>query len=231
MAARRSSDLPTSHEAANFVGRRRVPVAPTAQRSLVPDDVTALPAVFVKTPTGHPYLYRRRISRFDSSARPGDLVVVRLDRTTVLGYGIFNPRAEITVRMVRWGSVPPDDAFWQEQCAQAAALRRDLLRLDSVTDAYRVLHSEGDGVSGIVVDKFADVLSAEAFGLGMFSAGPICSALVALCDARSWILRLRAGHARPGRLRGRTAPVVRDTVRRNGPRIWHAVPRPVRRGA
>ncbi len=67
-----------------------------------------------------------------------------------------------------WGSAPPDEAFWNERLASAIALRRDLLKLDAVTDAYRLIHAEGDGLSGIVVDKLGDVLSAEAFSLGMY---------------------------------------------------------------
>jgi len=161
-----------------------------SQRPLVVDPSDALPKVYVKSPTGHPYLYRKRVARFDASARPGDLVAVCIDRRTMLGYGIFNPRAEILVRMVRWGPEPPDDTFWNTQLVQAVALRRDLLKLDSVTDAYRVIHSEGDGISGIVVDRFGDVLSAEAFSLGMFArAGDLLSRLNVLCGTRSWIVR------------------------------------------
>ena len=43
-----------------------------------------------------------------------------------------------------------------------------------MTDAYRVLHAEGDGLSGLIVDRFDDVLSVEVFSLGMYQRiGPI----------------------------------------------------------
>jgi 23S rRNA (cytosine1962-C5)-methyltransferase len=149
-----------------------------------------LPSVFLRTPTAHPYLFRKRIARFDSAARPGDLVVVRLDRKTIFGYGLFNPRSEILVRMVRFGGSPPDDAFWNHQLTGAIALRREVLGIERFTDSYRLIHSEGDGLSGIVVDKFGDVLSGEAFGLGMYQRGrDLLTRLATLCGARSWILR------------------------------------------
>jgi 23S rRNA (cytosine1962-C5)-methyltransferase len=161
-----------------------------AQRRLADDFGVALPKVFVKSPTGHPYLFRKRIDRFDAALRPGDLAAVYVDRGAVFAYGLFNPRAEITVRLVRWGSDPPDEAFWTGQLAQAASLRRDLLGLDAQTDAYRLVHSEGDGLSGIVIDRFGDVLSAEAFSLAMFQRGAdLLERLSGIVGTRSWILR------------------------------------------
>ncbi len=160
-----------------------------SQRTLADDFGVTLPKVFVKSPTGHPYLFRKRIDRFDAALRPGDLAAVYVDRGAVFAYGLFNPRAEISVRLVRWGTHPPDEAFWTGQLAQAAALRRDLLGLDAQTDAYRLVHSEGDGLSGIVIDRFGDVLSAEAFSLGMFQRGAdLLERLGAIVGTRSWIL-------------------------------------------
>ena len=43
---------------------------------------------------------------------------------------------------------------------------RDWLKLDAVTDAYRLVHSEGDGLSGLVVDRFGDTLVLEFFSAG-----------------------------------------------------------------
>ena len=52
--------------------------------------------------------------------------------------------------------------------AEAVRLRRDVLKLDEVSDAWRVVHSEGDGLSGLVVDRYADLLVVEFFAAGMF---------------------------------------------------------------
>lgn len=44
---------------------------------------------------------------------------------------------------------------------RAVKLRREVLRLDETTNAYRVLHGDSDGLGGLVVDRYADVLSPE----------------------------------------------------------------------
>jgi 23S rRNA (cytosine1962-C5)-methyltransferase len=61
-----------------------------------------------------------------------------------------------------------DDAFFARQISTAVALRRNLLSLDAVTDAYRLVHSEGDGLSGLVVDRLGTILVLEFFAAGMF---------------------------------------------------------------
>jgi 23S rRNA (cytosine1962-C5)-methyltransferase len=166
-----------------------VPAGLTAQRLLSDDFAPSLPKVFVKSPTGHPYIYRKRVARFDAALRPGGLASVCVERGNVFAYGLFNPRAEISVRLLCWGPERPDEPFWTEKLTEAVALRRNLLGLDAHTDAYRVLHSEGDGLSGIVVDRFGDVLSGEAFSLGMFQrGGDLLDRLNAILGTKSWIL-------------------------------------------
>ena len=135
---------------------------------LCPDPTRPLPAVFMRTPTNHPTIFQKRIERVDRGANPGDWVAVYHGERQLLGYGLFNPRSEIAVRMVRWGERLPDDAFWDDLLVRAVALRRDLLKLQDVTDCYRVIHAESDGFPGLVIDKIGDTLSAEAFSLGMF---------------------------------------------------------------
>ena len=64
--------------------------------------------------------------------------------------------------------------FWNRRIDLALALRREMLGLDEQTNAYRVVHAEGDGLSGLIVDRFDDVLSVEIFSLGMYQRiGPI----------------------------------------------------------
>src|SRR5439155_25525315 len=61
-----------------------------------------------------------------------------------------------------------DEVFFAKRLERAVALRRQALRLDAVTDAYRLVHSEGDGLSGLVVDRFGPTLVLEFFAAGMF---------------------------------------------------------------
>jgi len=90
------------------------------------------------------------------------------DAPTIFGYGIYNPKAEVAVRLYSWQSQLPDDALWDGLIDSAIALRHDTLQLPDTTNAYRVIHGEADGFPGLVVDRYGDCLSAEAFSLGMY---------------------------------------------------------------
>ena len=138
------------------------------QRPLSIDTQRPLPKVQLRSVKQHPFLFRKMIGEVDGSAGPGDLVAVLTPQGTHFGYGLYNPRAEIAVRMLQWGEEPPGVDFWRERLMQAVFLRRELLKLDGVTDAYRLVHAEADGLSGLVIDKLGDTLSAETFSLAMF---------------------------------------------------------------
>src|SRR5205814_1842523 len=99
-------------------GRHAGPAA-LEQRPLSPDPAEPLSAVFLKTPTWHPTIYRKRIAKVDARARAGDLVAVYHGEQELLGYGLYNSRSEIAVRMVRLGSALPDGAYWQELLERA----------------------------------------------------------------------------------------------------------------
>ncbi len=168
----------------------------STQRALAVARGASLPAVRLKSATRYPLIYKKRIDHVERGARAGDLVAVYAPDPaggggeSLLGFGLFNPKSEISVRIVRHGEGPPDDAFWSALLDRAVSLRRGALRLDDVSDAWRVVHAESDGLSGLVVDRFADVLSAEAFSLGMFLRGEaLLSKLAASLGTRHWLLR------------------------------------------
>ncbi|MGQ0634460.1 MAG: class I SAM-dependent rRNA methyltransferase [Planctomycetaceae bacterium] len=163
---RPTSEKHPSGPVARRAGQRATAFELLTQRPLaVPGE---LPSVRLRSVRAHPFLFRKLIGRADDSARPGDLVAVQTPQGEHFGFGLFNPRAEIVVRMLSHGAQPPGPDFWQHRLEQAVALRRDLLRLDTVTDACRVVHAEGDGLSGLIVDRYGDVLSAELFSLAMY---------------------------------------------------------------
>ncbi|MDX2039177.1 MAG: class I SAM-dependent rRNA methyltransferase [Isosphaeraceae bacterium] len=140
------------------------------------DPEAELATVAIRASGLHPFVYRKMVIGPAGPARPrdGDLVRV-VDRDGVpLGFGLWNARSQISLRMIARGAEPPGAAAWADKIDRAVALRRDILRLDEVTNAYRVVHAEADGLSGLIVDRFDDVLSAEIFSLGMYQRiGPI----------------------------------------------------------
>lgn len=113
-----------------------------------------------------------------------------LENGEVYGYGLFNPRAEITVRLLSMSAEPPREDWWAASLADAVALRRDTLQLDRITNAYRVVHAEGDGLPGFIADKLGDLLSIEVFSLAMYQRIDALAALLAgICGTRHVLVR------------------------------------------
>jgi len=103
----------------------------------------------------------------DPAARSGDVVQVYDKRGALFGRGLYHANSNIAVRLLTRGDVPVDGAFWRGALQQAVALR-ETLRLAEATDAYRLVHAEGDGLSGLIVERYADCLAFGVFSLGMF---------------------------------------------------------------
>lgn len=156
-------------------------------QSLTPPE--RLPYLVAKSVGLHPLIYRKRIDRLDRDVQPGDLVEV-FGSDGPAGYGLYNPKAELALRMLSGPGELPDEAWWKRKLEQAVQLRRGMLRLDDVADAYRLVHAEADALSGLVIDKLGDVLSAECFGLGMYQrAQAIIELLAPLVGTKHWIIR------------------------------------------
>jgi 23S rRNA (cytosine1962-C5)-methyltransferase len=150
-----------------------------------------IPTVIARSPSRHPYFFRKMLASGLKAAQPGDLVRVVLEESQqTLGYGLYNPRAEMAVRTLTRGDVIPDEAWWKAQLGAAVRFRKETLGLDQQGDAYRLIHAEGDGLPGLMVDLYGDVLSVEAFSLGMYQrAESILDILVSLTKAKHGILR------------------------------------------
>jgi 23S rRNA (cytosine1962-C5)-methyltransferase len=100
---------------------------------------------------------------------PGTVVDV-IDRDgSWAGRGFYNGHSRIALRILTADPAEAVDAdFFHRRIGRAIQLRREFLQLDKVADSYRLVNSEGDALSGLVVDRFADTLVIEFFAAGMF---------------------------------------------------------------
>lgn len=149
------------------------------------------PWVRLKSVAYHPFIYRRMVGQIDPAAKPGDLVQVYDKQGALFGRGLLNPRSQIVVRMVTYGPRPVDDALWASRARRAVELRRRLA-LDEVTDAYRVVHAEGDELGGLIVERYGDALVCEVFSLGMYQR--LDSILPHICAALGRPTRFERPH-------------------------------------
>ncbi|MCL5115532.1 MAG: class I SAM-dependent rRNA methyltransferase [Firmicutes bacterium] len=112
---------------------------------------------------GSPWVYRTELEPAD--AEPGSVVQVKTREGRILGQGFYNPRSMITVRMVAWGphgEVTPE--LFQRRVDEAVKLRQEVA---AGRDAFRVIHSEADGVPGLIVDKYGPMLVVQVTSLGL----------------------------------------------------------------
>jgi len=115
----------------------------------------------------HPWIFQRLVEKPAQRPKPGSIVEVEGADGSWLGRGFYNGHSRIALRMLeRDPDVAVDAAWFEAKIAAAAHLRRDILKLDAVSNAWRVFHSEGDGISGLVVDRYDDLVV-----VGFFSAG------------------------------------------------------------
>src|SRR5947209_7140935 len=121
--------------------------------------------------SSHPWVFQKMVERPAARIPPGSVVDV-IDRDgSWVGRGFYNGHSRIALRMLTADAAEEVDAvFFMRHIERAIQLRREWLRLDDVADAYRLVNSEGDGLSGLVIDRFADTLVVEFFAAGMFRA-------------------------------------------------------------
>ncbi len=151
--------------------------APRTER-VEPPAGAAAPWVIIRSPTLHPFVFKRMVLRASEDARPGDVVQVYARLGSYCGRALYNPNSTIALRMLAFDDTNVDDAFWSARLEQAAALRR-ALRISDVTDAYRLVHAEGDGLSGLVAERYADHLVLEVFSLGIYQRRDMISRTLA----------------------------------------------------
>ncbi|HAV61977.1 MAG TPA: class I SAM-dependent rRNA methyltransferase [Verrucomicrobiales bacterium] len=116
----------------------------------------------------HPTIYPAMIKAVSPDAGPGRWVTVYDKEGQPFGHGLYNPGARVPLRMIHHGQESVDDTLLDRLVEQAIQLRLDTLTLTACTDAFRVVHSDGDSLSGLIVDKFGDTLSIEVHSLGIY---------------------------------------------------------------
>ena len=111
----------------------------------------------------HPWVFEGSIAK--GKADPGETVRVESADGQFLAWGAFSPASSIRVRAWSFDEAERiDAAFFQRRIEQAVKLRS---RLPIDSDGVRLIHGEADGLPGLIVDRYADVLSAQFLWAGV----------------------------------------------------------------
>jgi 23S rRNA (cytosine1962-C5)-methyltransferase len=153
---------------------------------------------------GHPWVYAQAIERVEGGATAGDEVSVVDPRGNLLGRGFYSPGSAIPVRiLVRDDTTRIDGAFFHARIHAAVEHRRALGLPADDTTGYRLIHAEGDGLPGLIVDRFGETLVVQILTFGMKQReGLVLEALQAL---------------RPRTIYDRTPPNVAKTEKFEAP--------------
>jgi 23S rRNA (cytosine1962-C5)-methyltransferase len=115
----------------------------------------------------HPWVFSGAIARTEGRAADGDLAEVYDRSGNLLGVGHFH-HGSIAVRLLGFGETDPaNEGFWVDKFGRALAVRVTAgLAGSEDTNCYRLVHGEGDGLSGLIVDVYADTAVVQCHSSG-----------------------------------------------------------------
>lgn len=115
----------------------------------------------------HPWIFSGAIINKDSHIEEGDIVRVENNQGDFLGHGHYQ-KGSIAIRVLSFEDRPIDQAFWNESIHDAYQLRQRLTLPSKQTDAYRLIHGEGDGLPGLIIDVYAGNIVIQCHSIGMY---------------------------------------------------------------
>jgi len=113
----------------------------------------------------HPWVRATAIEVVEGNPHDGGVVDVVSRQGKFIARGIYNSQSQIRVRLYTWQDESLDERFWRERIETAVALREQLGML-SPYGATRLVFSESDGLSGLIVDRYRDFLVIQVNSLG-----------------------------------------------------------------
>jgi 23S rRNA (cytosine1962-C5)-methyltransferase len=168
----------------------------------------------------HPWIFSGAVERVTGKPAPGETLEVRSARGAVLAQAAWSPKSQIRARVWSFAPQEPiDGEFFRRRVRVALALRAALPAAKHA-NALRLVHGESDGLPGLVVDRYADVLVAQFLSAGAerwreaildaLAEETHCEAIYERSDAEVRKLEglpARAGFAR-GNREARRCPII-----------------------
>jgi 23S rRNA (cytosine1962-C5)-methyltransferase len=115
----------------------------------------------------HPWVFSGAIASAEDKVIDGEMVDVISSDGIWLARGTINRHSQIVVRILTWNEDEPiDQQFWHSRLERAWSVRSSLMS-DLKTTAYRLVNAEGDGLPGLIVDRYGDWLVVQFHTRGM----------------------------------------------------------------
>ncbi len=156
---------PLTNQAADAPGAVNVPAL---ARMVALRHQGPLPWVQLRNAVYNNAIFRKMVGRIAPTATNGGLVRVYDRDGAVFGTGLLNTQSQVAIRMLSHSMASVDEEFLPMRLRSAVELRHQTLKLETLTSAYRLVHAEGDGLPGLIVDRLGDYAVVELFSLAMY---------------------------------------------------------------
>lgn len=116
----------------------------------------------------HPWVLSHSVIEPTLKLEPGAIVELVTPTGQWIGRGVYNPSSRIRVRLYQWESDKDLDEAWiLGKLASAVAMRKSWMAAHGELAATRLVNSEGDGLSGLIVDQFGPYIVVQVTALAM----------------------------------------------------------------
>lgn len=151
----------------------------------------------------HPWVFSGAIKKMEGHPKEGDIVEVYANNHEFLGLGHWAD-GSIAVRIISFEQQEPDVSFWQNKLKNAYDTREALGLTDSAeTNTYRLVHAEGDGLPGLIVDWYNGTAVIQAHSYGMYQhLDLVCESLQELYGDRLVSIYDKSAETLPKQFRG-----------------------------
>jgi len=122
--------------------------------------------------SGHLWIFSGALQQPPHWIEPGGLVDIKSSTGQFVARGYYNPQTDIAIRILTHNTEEVIDREFLRRRIQNAVELRQIFNPERTT-AYRLIHSEGDGLPGLVVDRFSDILVAQIHTAGMERLRPL----------------------------------------------------------
>jgi 23S rRNA (cytosine1962-C5)-methyltransferase len=179
----------------------------------------------------HPWIFSGAIQKLDGAAADGHWVEVLDFKNETLGFGHYQ-QGSIAVRMLSFSPEKPSANFYAQRIADALALRKNAALPNAYTNAFRLIHAEGDGMPGLIADYYAGTLVMQAHDSGMhMDRHIIADSFKQVLQGDLSALYYKSQSTLPGKLRDAGVeeyllgePAAESVITENGNRFyvnWH----------
>lgn len=125
----------------------------------------------------HPWVFSGAVQRKDDNLIEGEIVNVYTNNNKFIAVGHYQI-GSIEVRVLSFEEREINQSFWEERLSIALDLRKSIGLLSSDNNSYRLIHGEGDGLPGLIIDVYAGTAVIQSHSVGMHeSRAVICEAL------------------------------------------------------